>query len=83
MALLDEEYVEFNGLRISKRLTDQEVNVIRLVAEGRTNVEIAEALHLSENTIKTYLSRITVKFGHDRGDRALIAVTAMRRGLIT
>ena len=44
-------------------LTEREVEVLRLVAEALTNVEIAERLHLSEPTVKTHVSSLLRKLG--------------------
>lgn len=44
-------------------LTDRELQVLRLVAMGKTTKEIAAELHLSPKTIATYRSRITAKTG--------------------
>jgi DNA-binding NarL/FixJ family response regulator len=45
------------------RLTDRELEVFRLIGRGRTTGQIAEALHLSANTIGTYGDRIKDKLG--------------------
>jgi DNA-binding NarL/FixJ family response regulator len=45
------------------RLTAQELNVLRLVAEGRTNPEIGERLYLSRHTVKEYVSHAMRKLG--------------------
>ncbi|MDT0542684.1 MULTISPECIES: response regulator transcription factor [Streptomyces] len=42
-------------------LTERESQVLRLVAEGMSNAEIGRALHMSEKTIKTYVSRVLAK----------------------
>ncbi|NRD09023.1 response regulator transcription factor [Rathayibacter agropyri] len=42
-------------------LSDRERDVVRLVADGRSNGEIAQALHLSESTVKTHLSNSSAK----------------------
>jgi len=44
-------------------LTERENAVLLLVAEGRSNVEIAKALHLSENTVKFHLRNLYSKLG--------------------
>lgn len=61
-------------------LTDREVQVLRLVARGATNREIAGALHLSEGTVKNHLSRILTRLG--LRDRTHAAVHARDHGLI-
>ena len=68
--------VEGNGAALSTR----EVEVLRLVARGASNREMAEQLHLSENTIKTYLSRVLTKL--DCHSRSQAAAVAIRRGLL-
>ena len=44
-------------------LTEQELNVLALVARGKTNKEIADNLHLSEGTIRNYVSNVLSKLG--------------------
>ena len=61
-------------------LTDHEINVIRLVAAGRTNRFIGQRLSLSVMTTKSHLARIGRKLG--TGDRAGMVAVAMRVGLI-
>jgi two-component system response regulator DevR len=61
-------------------LTQREIAVLRLVSRGATNEEIGRTLHLSANTIKTYLSRALRKLGCNT--RAEAATVAMKRGLI-
>jgi DNA-binding NarL/FixJ family response regulator len=63
-----------------QRLTDHEINVIRLVADGRTNRFIGQQLSLSDMTMKSHLTRIGRKLG--TGDRARMVAVAMRAGLI-
>ena len=55
-------------------LTDRELEVLRVVAEGLTNSEIAAQLHLSESTVKTHVSRAMAKIGaRDRVQAVIIA----------
>ncbi|MER5266417.1 response regulator transcription factor [Actinosynnema sp. NPDC002837] len=61
-------------------LTEREVDVLRLVAGGRTNREIAGRLHLSEGTVKNHVSRILGRLG--LRDRTQAAVYARDRGLL-
>ncbi|MGW4116282.1 response regulator [Actinosynnema sp. NPDC004786] len=61
-------------------LTDREVDVLRLVAAGSTNREIARRLHLSEGTVKNHVSRILDRLG--LRDRTQAAVYARDRGLL-
>ena len=56
-------------------LTEREIGILRLLAEGRSNKEIATALHLTEGTIKGYVSTIFDKLDvEDRTQAALYAV---------
>ncbi len=56
-------------------LTEREIGILRLLAEGRSNKEIAAALFLTEGTIKGYVSTIFDKLGvEDRTQAALYAV---------
>jgi DNA-binding CsgD family transcriptional regulator len=61
-------------------LSDREVEVVRLLAEGRSNREIASGLFLSEATVKTHLVRIYRKLGST--NRAGAITEALRRGLV-
>lgn len=60
-------------------LTEQELRVLGLVAEGRTNKEIAKALFLGEGTVRNYVSSILSKLGLT--NRAEAAAYAVRHGL--
>lgn len=57
------------------QLSDRELEVLRLVAEGQANKEIARALFISEGTVKTHLVHI---FGKLRADSRTSAVAAAR-----
>lgn len=46
-----------------ERLSDRELEVLRMLASGRTNSQIAEELHLSTTTVSTYRARILEKLG--------------------
>jgi len=62
-------------------LTPRELDVLRLVAEGVGNAEIAERLHLGLGTVKGHVRDILEKLS--ASDRAHAAVTAFRRGLLS
>jgi len=51
-------------------LTPQERRILDLIAEGKTNRQIAEALHLAEKTVKNYVSNLLSKLGMERRTQA-------------
>ncbi|MGW3569188.1 response regulator [Streptomyces sp. NPDC000941] len=55
-------------------LTERESQVLRLVAEGMSNAEIGRELHMSEKTIKTYVSRVLAKLGCSNRVQAALLV---------
>jgi DNA-binding NarL/FixJ family response regulator len=63
------------------RLTERERQVLLLVAQGRSNAEIADLLVIAESTAKTHVKRVLAKI--DVHDRAQAVVFAYRSGLIT
>ena len=60
-------------------LTQREGEVLRQMAEGLTNKQIAEALHISYETVKEHVQHILRKIGVK--DRTQAAVWAVRKGL--
>jgi DNA-binding NarL/FixJ family response regulator len=60
-------------------LTEREREVLGLIADGRSNREIARALVLSEKTVKTHVSNILMKL--DLSDRTQAALWAVRHGV--
>ncbi len=62
-----------------KVLSERELDVLRLLARGMSNNEIAHRLYLSEGTVRNYVSAILTKLG--AADRTQLAVMALRAGL--
>lgn len=65
----------------SFRLSDRELQVLNLLAEGQSNPEIASTLCLSRNTVKTHVRNILNKLGVDHRIQAV--VIAFRHGLVS
>ncbi len=61
-------------------LSGREIEVLALVASGRSNRDIGTELHLSALTVKSHLARIARKMG--TGDRAEMVAVALRAGVI-
>jgi len=65
---------------LAEPLTQREEEILRLLARGRSNKEIAEQLFLTEGTVKNYISRIYAKLG--ARDRTQAALWAVQHGLL-
>jgi DNA-binding NarL/FixJ family response regulator len=61
-------------------LSDRETEVLRLIANGKDNAEIAQELHISPKTVKNHISNILMKLQIE--NRIQAAVYAVRRGLV-
>lgn len=62
-------------------VTERELDVMRLVAAGRSNAEVAAQLFLSEQTVKTHVSRLLQKLGVR--DRTQLVIAAYEAGVVT
>lgn len=76
-AIADNELPDIEAV---KWLTQQERRVLRAVAFGLSNAEIAHRMNLSENTIKTYMGRMLMKLG--LRDRQMAIVFAYQTGFV-
>lgn len=63
------------------RLTDREAQVLRLMTEGLSNAEIASALHVSIETVKTHVGNVLTKLG--ARDRIQAVILAYESGFVT
>jgi DNA-binding NarL/FixJ family response regulator len=63
-----------------EELTARELEVVKLIAEARTNRQIAEALKVSEKTVESHRGNVLAKLG--MRDRVELARYAIRRGLV-
>jgi len=72
--------VEVETLTTSERLTDREIEVVRLMSGGYSNKEIAHALGTADGTIKNHVSNILSKLGVR--DRTRAVLKALESGLL-
>ena len=81
-SLLDPQVAEtVHSGRGQDTLTARELEVLRLMADQKSNAQIAELLFVSENTVKTHVSNILAKLGCS--DRSGAVLTAWKRHLIS
>ena len=66
--------------RIQTQLSDREIEVLKLIANGRDNADIAGQLYISPKTVKNHISNILMKLQID--NRIQAAVYAVRSGLV-
>ena len=64
---------------ITSKLTEREIEVLRLIARGLSNADIADRLFLSDGTVRNHVSSILAKLGVS--DRTQAAVIAIQHGL--
>ena len=60
------------------RLTEQERRILDLIAEGLTNRQIAERIHLAEKTVKNYVSNLLAKLGMERRTQAAVFAAGLK-----
>jgi DNA-binding CsgD family transcriptional regulator len=65
------DFVRDEGKLESLGITPRELEILELIASGLSNREIAERVHVSENTIKTHSSRVFDKLGARRRTQAV------------
>jgi DNA-binding NarL/FixJ family response regulator len=65
--------------QITNKLTEREIDVLRLIAQGLSNSDIAKRIYLSEGTVRNHVSAILTKL--NLADRTQAAVLAIQHGL--
>ena len=74
---LDRLHCDFPSMETPERLSGREIEILRLVARGYNNREIADALTIAEGTVKNYISSVLSKMGvRDRTRAVLKALEA-------
>lgn len=74
------------GAKLAQRLSnpelsDRELAVLRLMAQGMSNLDVAAALSIGESTVKSHVNRILSKLGVS--DRTQAVIVAVRRGIVS
>jgi two-component system response regulator DevR len=59
------------------RLSPRERNILELIADGLTNRQISERIHLAEKTVKNYVSNVLAKLGLERRTQAAVLATKL------
>ena len=62
-----------------ERLTEQERRILDLIAEGLTNRQIADRIHLAEKTVKNYVSNLLSKLGMERRTQAAVFAAGLEK----
>ena len=73
------DYISSGRIPEGTKLTEREVEVLRLIAKGSSNADIADRLSLSDGTVRNHVSAILSKLGVS--DRTQAAVIAIQHGL--
>ena len=71
---------EQDAATIRAELSDREIEVLKLIANGKDNAQIAAELHISPKTVKNHISNILMKLQID--NRIQAAVYAVRSGIV-
>ena len=66
---------------VVEELTPREIEVVRLLAAGQSNKEIADQLEIGEETVKTHVGRVLAKLRAE--NRAQAVIQALKRGLVS
>lgn len=72
--------IERDAARSRSQLSPRELEVVQLLAHGRSVAQISRALYISDSTTKTHIANLYEKLGV--GNRAQVVMAAMRHGLI-
>ena len=62
-----------------ERLSPQERRILDLIADGKTNRQIADEMFLAEKTVKNYVSNLLAKMGFSRRTEAAVYATKLKR----
>lgn len=62
------------------RLTNRELEVLRLIAEGKNNKQISTDLSIAESTVRFHISHILNKL--EASDRTQAVITAVKQGIV-
>lgn len=81
MSRIIQEHISHPDYLLDLHLTKRELEVLRLVAEGHTDREVAETLVISPRTVNRHLSNIFVKL--DVPGRAAAVAYTIRQGLVS
>ena len=68
------------GTRVTADLSQRELDVLKLLAQGLTNAEIAQRLYLTQGTVRNYVSAVLAKL--DVEDRTQAALLAVKHGIV-
>jgi DNA-binding NarL/FixJ family response regulator len=78
---MQRHYKERNELTVESGLTEQELKVLLLVSQGRSNAQIAAEMFIARSTVAKILHSATYKLG--MSDRTSAAVAAVRLGMLS